>query len=64
MQSSALEKEVNNLKEELALKNEQLKARTIENNKRNEEMKQWRFAVDEMEAVHMEIQMLEKQVIL
>lgn len=64
MQSSALEKEVNNLKEELALKNEQLKVRTIENNKRNEEMKQWRFAVDEMEAVHMEIQMLEKQVIL
>ncbi|VDK64326.1 unnamed protein product [Onchocerca ochengi] len=55
------EKEINNLKEELDLKNEQLKARTIENNKLNEEMKQWRFAVDEMEAVHMEIQMLEKQ---
>ncbi|VDO31126.1 unnamed protein product, partial [Onchocerca flexuosa] len=55
------EKEINNLKEELDLKNEQLQARTIENNKLNEEMKQWRFAVDEMEAVHMEIQMLEKQ---
>ncbi|VBB26933.1 unnamed protein product [Acanthocheilonema viteae] len=58
---NALEKEVNDLKEELVSKNEQLKARTMENNKRNEEIKQWRFAMDEMEAVHMEIQMLEKQ---
>ncbi|EJW83692.1 hypothetical protein WUBG_05395, partial [Wuchereria bancrofti] len=58
---SAREREVNDLKKELALKNEQLNARMIENNKRNEEMKQWRFAVDEMETVHMEIKMLEKQ---
>ncbi|KAK6104254.1 hypothetical protein QQG55_15565 [Brugia pahangi] len=58
---SAIEREVNDLKEELALRNEQLNARMIENNKRNEEMKQWRFAMDEMETVHMEIKMLEKQ---
>ncbi|CAG9537486.1 unnamed protein product [Cercopithifilaria johnstoni] len=58
---SALEREVNDLKEELLLKNEELKAKTIENNKRNEEMKQWQIAIDEMKIVHMEIQMLEKQ---
>ncbi|EJD76266.1 hypothetical protein, variant [Loa loa] len=54
-------KEVNDLKEELVLKNEQLNARMTGNNKRNEEIKLWRLAVDEMEAVHKEIRMLEKQ---
>ncbi|KAM3719146.1 Laminin subunit [Dirofilaria immitis] len=59
---SIAEKEISDLKEELDLKNEQLKARTIQNNKRNEELKQWRFAIDEIEAVHTQIKMLEKQV--
>ncbi|VDK74171.1 unnamed protein product [Litomosoides sigmodontis] len=59
--SSALEKELNDLKQELVLKNEQLEAKTIENNKWNEESKQWKFAMHEMEAVHKEIQMLEEQ---
>ncbi|KAM3719144.1 Coiled-coil domain-containing protein [Dirofilaria immitis] len=58
---SIAEKEISDLKEELDLKNEQLKARTIQNNKRNEELKQWRFAIDEIEAVHTQIKMLEKQ---
>lgn len=59
-----MEKEVNDLKKELVLKDEQLRAKTIENNRRNKEIKQWRFAMDEVEAIHMEIQMLENQVIL
>uniref|UniRef100_A0A915PLM3 Uncharacterized protein n=1 Tax=Setaria digitata TaxID=48799 RepID=A0A915PLM3_9BILA len=58
---SDMEKQLHEMKGELALKDEQLKAEAIENSKRSEVMKQWRFAVAEMEAVHIEIRMLEKQ---
>lgn len=53
---------MNDLKEELTLKTEQLNAKTIENNKRNEEMEQLRFALSEMKAARMDIQMLQKEV--
>ncbi|VDN01961.1 unnamed protein product [Thelazia callipaeda] len=59
---SIMEKELKNLREELNAKNEQYCACIAEKNKQDEKMKQWQFAVDEMKAVHSEIQMLEKQV--
>ncbi|VDK63578.1 unnamed protein product [Gongylonema pulchrum] len=59
-----MDAKVRELDEELAVKNEELEAALFENRKRGEEMKQWQFAVAEMEAVHSEIRTLEQQVSL